>query len=710
MPAFLGKLFIDDPPDVLATWLDDRLGEPVWGLLETGTDRSEGDVWLVATPTRNGLAAASKSGRWWKDLPLHGALQIEAKLTRRVFALGGEELFRASRLGGGDLVRFARLAFAPRSDGLFDAAMDHLKQGLWEDADELFEACDAILTPEDRELSVAYLNREQKVALRRGHCAMKLGREGDAVDRLAHVSGQRPGDDLVEATSPMHGVEGWLVTLALAHEESGHHAEAAAVYERLAVEKPHQDLFVLSMARALRRSGDLDGAAAAYDRFVERRATGDLSLIVRETEDTDRLDSDPDLVAACLESGELYEARGLGREAARRYVTLIRHAPFAREGYARLFQLSDVVDDEDLLTVTLAGEVLRLLQPRLAAEVETVPIRHQPLDLPREYGTIDEEAHDGQIVHAGERASATVAQRWLGTLTRDERDTTDIERHARQVDGSQYPELLEVVRSVARMLGVDREPRLFLSFGSSGVDVLGTEAPLILLGACHLDPDDDRHLGLRHLTFAVASQIEHIRADHLILTSSEFWKTFGMKSATALLAFVPLGELFGKFTDASVLRWVKKFRGTAETNVTRKLLEIAEKRVSEGATKEGVQSAYTAALAKLRQVALEEPPRDERTMVREQLADFARCALYTADRVGVLACDDLATAVDAIVRMSPTHSDYATRLDEEGLLPLLSERGDEGKPRNEELALRIGELFKFVLSDDYRRLRNAVVV
>ncbi len=49
MPAFLGKLFIDDPPDVLATWLDDRLGEPVWGLLETGTDRSEGDVWLVAT-------------------------------------------------------------------------------------------------------------------------------------------------------------------------------------------------------------------------------------------------------------------------------------------------------------------------------------------------------------------------------------------------------------------------------------------------------------------------------------------------------------------------------------------------------------------------------------------------------------------------------------------------------------------------------------
>ncbi len=218
-----------------------------------------------------------------------------------------------------------------------------------------------------------------------------------------------------------------------------------------------------------------------------------------------------------------------------------------------------------------------------------MPMRHQPLDLPREYETIDEEAHDRQIVHAGERVSSTVAQRWLGTLTRDERDTTDIERHARQVDGSQYPELLEVVRSVARMLGVDREPRLFLSFGSSGVDVLGTEAPLILLGACHLDPDDDRHLGLRHLT-------------------------------------------------------------------------------------------------------------------------FARCALYTADRVGVLACDDLATAVDAIVRMSPSHSDYATRLDEEGLLPLLSERGDEGKPRNEELALRIGELFKFVLSDDYRRLRNAVVV
>jgi tetratricopeptide (TPR) repeat protein len=705
MPTFLGSLFVDTPPERLATWLDDRLDEPIWGLVETGSDRDEGDVWLVVTATRNALAAAGKKGRWWKDLPAAGELTIDTKLTRRVFSLDDSELFTCGRLGGGDLLRLAELAFVPRGDGLYDAALDHVKRKRWEEADALLQACEDALSEEDRAPSVAYLNREQEIVLQRAQCAMELGREGEAVARLAGLAEQRPGDDLLEVTGPMHDVEGWLLTLALAHEEAGHHAEAAAVYQRLIDEKPDQDLFVRSWARALRRSGDHEAAADAYDRFIEGRATDDLSLVVRDSADADLLDADPDLVVACLESGALFEERGLPAKAAERYITLIRHAPFAREGYARLFKLADSLDDDAL---SPAAEVLRLLQPEMAASVAGLPPRHQPAELPREYGRLDDEDHDQRIVHPGERVSSRIAQKWLGALLHGERDTSDIERHARKVDGSKYPQVLAVVRSVSAMLGVE-PPRLFLSFGSSGVDVLGDDDPIVLLGACHLDAHDERHLDLRHLTFALATQIEHIRAGHLILTSSELWKTLGMTSATALLAFVPMGDFIGRLTDTSVLKWMSKFKGTTETKVTRKLLEVAEARVKEGATRDGVQSAYTAALAKVRQLGLRDEEEEQPTMVKERLADFARCALYTADRVGLLACDDLAVAVDAIVRMSPTYSSYATRLDDEGLVPLLTEVDEDGKPRNEELALRIGELFKFALSEDYGRLRDLVL-
>lgn len=719
-PQFAGELFIDRVADTVATWIADRLDEPVWGAIETGSSRDEGDVWLIVGASRNALAAASKSGRWWQDLEATGETSVETKLARRRFLLDGDELFVSGRLGGGDLVRLFELAFGPRAQALHDSALDHMEEKKWEGAEELLKLAATQLTDADNAPSIAYPNLGQQIALRRAQCAAMLERESDALEILAEVSAARDGDDLIAATKPMHSAPGWLLLLALAHEEAQQPAAAAKVYERLHADSPDQDLFALSRARALRRAGDLEAAADVFTLFVDARAEGGFSLLKRsvdageeldgpdEGDDPDLIDADPDLVAACLESGELLEELGRERVAARRYLTLIRHAPFARAGYANLFRLRQSLD-ADALTVTLAGEVLRLLDPHLASEMDGLPPRHQPFELPCEYGRIDDREHDEHILHVGERATGSVAQKWLGVLTRDERDTRDIERHAQRIDGSRYPDLLALLSNVAAMLGLPA-PRLYLSYGSSGVDTLGADQPFILLGASHLDPDDPHHMELRQLAFAIGSQVEHIKAGHVILTSSEFWKTFGTKSATALLALLPLGAIVSKLTDASVLRWVGKFKGTAETKVMRSLLEIAEKRVTEDGTGGGVQSAYTAALAKMRQVALtDDDPEDKPSMVKEQLTEFARSAQYTADRVGLLAADDLVSCAKAMVQLSPTALSHAERLPTEGIASFLASKDDDGELTHEELALRFGELVSFALSENYLKLRRQIV-
>ena len=95
------------------------------------------------------------------------------------------------------------------------------------------------------------------------------------------------------------------------------------------------------------------------------------------------------------------------------------------------------------------------------------------------------------------------------------------------------------------------------------------------------------------------------------------------------------------------------------------------------------------------------------TLIKEQLADFARAALYTADRFGLLACDDLTAAVHAIFRLSPRASEELPALQRYGLAHVLARRDASGALVYRELAMRLAELFTFALSDDYRRLRAA---
>ncbi len=692
-PHTAGSLYFDELSAGLADWIATECDSTLWGAIETPTRHEGANVWFVVSVGGNHLATVGKDGRTWREISPHGPTAVVNRGVKRYFSVDGREMFHTARVGAQDLVRLFELAFLPRAEGLYAAARDHLDERRWKDAMTLLDLAEEQAEGADRESSTSALPLVQRIALDRAFALLESGGEGTAVGVLAALSRERADDDLLLASQRYHDRDAWLPSLALAHEEAERPLLAASVYRELRKREPKEVRLHLAEARALARGGDLEGAGAAYDRFIEPQLGDDVHLEAGREE--------AELVGALRESAEVLVDSQAPARAARRYLELIRHTPFDLDAYQRLFALSHQLSKEEGELLTVAREILRLVAPRSADVAESAPA-HEPVPLPASYESLSDDEHDA-LIHPGERRTATVAQRFVGSLTRDERETKDIERHAQPVEQATHPDVFATLAAIAGMLGID-PPRVYLSYGTSGIEVVGVDDPFVLLAARHLEPGTSAHLPLRELTFALGTQLEHIRADHLLLTSSEFWKAFGATSLTAVLALIPLGDLVGKFTDGPLLKLLSKVKNVSNPAL-QAALSASEEKVRGGAAAEGLQSAYTAALARIRADAVDTS--DDESLVKERLADFARAAQWTGDRVGLLACDDLVAAVHAMVKLSSNLAEHHPLLADRGYAEFVAAARDN--PAFEELNLRVAELLKFALSEQYRKYRSKVL-
>jgi hypothetical protein len=254
-----------------------------------------------------------------------------------------------------------------------------------------------------------------------------------------------------------------------------------------------------------------------------------------------------------------------------------------------------------------------------------------------------------------------------------------------------------------------------LSHNMTGVQVYGEDASepaLMLLNAAHLDPEHPQYLTPRQMVFAFATQLEHIKAGHLMLTSSEFWGAFRDKALSggiALLSLIPVGNALGKFADGLAGPLLDQLKRGFDNKLFASIVKYLEKQLEDGATHGQIQGAYESTIGALllsERRASKAP--DQHSLIKEQLADFARCAMYTSDRLGLLASDSLEDAVHAIMLLSSYHGDLAV-VQRSGLRAFLERTTPDGELMHEELALRFSEIFKFALSSDYATLKLELV-
>ena len=719
----LGSLWLQAPPEPVAAALIEHLddAELLLGLAQTTTVAPiDAPLWLAMTTDRGILVAVSDDGRAtsWDDVPVGAAFASRTTLTQVEFNLDDTLAFSGSLLGSRPLRQLVALSPLSPPERLLRVAVAHIDEQLWPEARAFLDHAlrrldlpdDLAAAPDPERAALG-----QRVLLRQAQVATVLEDEDAALSALIEASRLGRGEeDFLERHASLEGVEAtlWWTLLTRAHEAAEHHEAAARAYAQLASERRGEG-HTLNQARSLRRADQPEQALEVYGDFIaRRRAAQSFALLTSPPAERDDADPerDPDLVAGCLEVGALLEQLGRLEEACGQYLELIRLAPLHPMGYERLFALAGSSPPETGFTIAQAAALLRLLRPAAAEELEErlgapLPTAPRPITLPTEYAPMSREAFDAGILHAGERQRWSLAQKWLGGWAASEQiDTASIERHCQRIDSSTHPLLKELLTSIAHMLGLPT-PRCYLSHGTTGVRVLGQDSPFILLGLQHVTEGSERFLTPAPLAFAVGSQLAHIRADHLLLTSSEFWWSFASKAVDNLVtvaSLIPATGLIGRFADGLIAQ----LRGKVKADHLLTLLNLAQRSIQSGAVDEGAQVL----MLKGRDTVHGHLPSDDlsaETLIKEQLADFARAALYTADRFGLLACDDLTAAVHAIFRLSPRAFEELPALQRYGLAHVLARRDASGALVYRELAMRLAELFTFALSDDYRRLRAA---
>lgn len=717
-------------------------GEAVLCLLQGAPVQSDvASAWLLVTTRHAALIETTQQGqvRHTGFAPQEIEQQLSAITRDKIFVIGTHRL-SSPRLNKRELRRAVELASMRPVERLISAAREHFEAGLWPETAALLLAasreCDRLegapqaalkdAAREDVEDEARPFSSREVIALLRARLALARGNESEAVSHLEELTRLRPEDDLVESTR--HESKDsftWWLLLTLAHEGAQDHACAATVYGHLAAHPDGGPSFRLQQARALAESQQLEQAQAAYQAFIDVRLAAEdfqlTSLLMQQVEDLSEAGADPQVVAACMELGALCERQQQWERACATYLTLVCQAPFNTTGYERLFAMEEHLVETPQVRQLLgqAAALLSLLAPAraqalaqaLGAQLPAPPTPH--VLPPVLIASLGQASHDEQIVHEGERATASLAQRWVGDLISDLESTRDIERHCQQVSARHHPELAELIARVANFLDIPT-PRCFLSHGFTGIQVMGHQtAPFLLLGAGHLDEDHAQYLSLRRQCFAVAAEIEHIRAGHLVLTSSEFWGSFrasALTGASALLSLVPIGGMLGKLADGVAGGLLGKLGKSWENATFQKAISFTHKKISDGGAADGIQTAYDFTLGKAVALGQAQQGKDQESLLKEQLADFARCAMYTADRMGLLLCDSLEDAVAAILLLSPRTAPEVLLLREVGLESLLQKREAAGGLVHQELAMRLGELFKFALSTEYAQLREQVFI
>ena len=493
------------------------------------------------------------------------------------------------------------------------------------------------------------------------------------------------------------------------------------IYQRLVQKTPDFDLYFLKLGEMYNAKQDYRAAFDHYQKFITLRTASEKfqrgELIQWDLSDFKWFSADPDLVKAYFDLGVIYEYELDELEkAALIYLALLRHAPFYTEAYKHFWVVYQQIHDKPdnlfkhlPISISTFLQIYKLLIPEMYSSIVTTG--HIPKDVdptmtstPITYHKLDEQDHE-ILIHPGEKEYVRRIQNWLTNLVVSEDEKEGIEEYCEQVSASNFPEIFRTIEQIADFLGIE-PPKCFISRGKIGISVRNTDLPFIFIGSEHLNEDNERYFTKDELVFIIAAQLEHIKSGHLLITGTELWKSLGTASFDSFLVALqclPVGSFLGKITHQFATAGLKKVYKMTKYSGIQKILDFFHKGGSERDSEDG--SEIQEDTTKSERTKTKKPPKPE-TLLKEQIVDFARHAVYTADRTGLLACNDIHAACSAIFKLAGNTCDELEHVEINGLFDVLGSLDNRGNFLYLEYAKRFSELIKFALSEDYWRLHS----
>ncbi len=273
------------------------------------------------------------------------------------------------------------------------------------------------------------------------------------------------------------------------------------------------------------------------------------------------------------------------------------------------------------------------------------------------------------------------------TVIRDYCERLSTARHRETTDALEHA--ARALDDAARLLGV-ADVVAYVSRGDKGVGMRGYEAkpPFVLIGGRHIEPDSEFRMRPRELSFAIGTEVAHLRYGHSRVTSSDVWAGALEKSKQGL--DLALG----------VLPMLRSWRlADRMSRLASRVPQSTLKRVVGGAA---------AVSDRVRRVVDPARQSDDISALNEDLVAAHRVMQLTADRAGLLLAGNVSAALRAMLLVRRDYRRELSQVEQKGIEPILARRDEEGEIAYQDLAVRVAALLSFYLSDDYARLQSSL--
>jgi len=266
--------------------------------------------------------------------------------------------------------------------------------------------------------------------------------------------------------------------------------------------------------------------------------------------------------------------------------------------------------------------------------------------------------------------------------------------------------LVDALTDAAVALG-GASPTAYVSRGekSLGMQSFEEPEPFLLVGADHVAVEGPYSLTASEMAFAVGAELAHLRFGHSRITNSEVWDgtwDVGLQAANLFGTVLTFG---GANIVASMLG-----RRDAFAAVTRVVTPDTLKKAAGvgGMVHTGADYAEQGRGIVDGVRSRADTGDSEIGKKHEEVLAAHRVMQLTADRVGLVMCGDLRSAVRAMFLTQKASRDELALAERHGVATSLGRRDSDGRVMLQDLAVRTAALISFWLSEEYPQLLQAL--
>lgn len=297
--------------------------------------------------------------------------------------------------------------------------------------------------------------------------------------------------------------------------------------------------------------------------------------------------------------------------------------------------------------------------------------------------------------------------------------------------------IIDIVGQCCLALGLRVVPA-YISHGEKSVGIRTFEANpnFILVGAKHLETDSEYFLSPLELTFAIVTELTHLKFKHSRVTSRAVFDgslekgKFAVETIATLLPFlkfIPINKIMSQRKTYQVIRSVvplsllkkiyrvedgRQLISKVGTDISPLLVAGSDsmKKLKKGitVTTSQVESIINPKEGTNRFIGADEDVTEDISPSNDKLVVAHRVMQLTADRAGLVFCGDINSAVRSMFLTSRTYQPELYIAERNDLVTCLRRCDEKGNYLLQDLAIRIGSLISFFLSEDYYQLRQKI--